>query len=270
MKKIGICFLWIALNGYSDKESVLSIEAAGPFNEQELLSLATEQYQQVLSVNQVVDAPDKDADMVKAVAGKIDSAARSYYTQRKQSAQLKNYSWDTRLVNKKVINGFCLPGGRTIIGTGMLEWAQNEGSLAVVYAHNLAHLLLGHGEQRLKSALQEMMGGKQLAEMLSGPRSQDTKDIFLAAYGAGTNVGLLPPFSQDNEAEADRLTMILTGMAGYNPRETIVFWERMGKLANGPRQPVLMSVHPAPAERIEKMQRNVDEIMRKYRRQTTP
>lgn len=266
MKGIGICFLWIVLNSNPPAYNVRGL-AAEPFSEQELLSLASEQYQRVLSANRLVELPDKDAAILRQVATRIDSAIKSHYTQRKQLPLLKNYRWEAKLVDKKVINAFSLPGGLTIIGTGMLDWAQNEGSLAVVYAHELAHLLLGHGEQRLRTALQDMMGGKKLAELLASARATDTKDIFLAAFGAGTNVGLLPPFSPEQEMEADRLAMILAGSAGYNPRETIVFWERMGKLANGPRQPVLMSVHPAPAPRIEKMQRNLDEITRKYYRQ---
>lgn len=259
MKRIGICLAWIVLNSSSNSG------AADLFTQQELLSLAAEQYQQVLSSTQVVEQPDKDAETVQRVADRINTAVKAYYKEHKQSGLLKNFSWETKLINKKLINAFCLPGARTIIGTGMLDWAQNEGSLAVVYAHELTHVLLGHGEERLRTALQEMMDGKKLSELLSSSsRAADAKDIFLAAFGARANVGLLPPFSLDQEMETDRLAMIFAALAGYNPRETIVFWERMGKLANGPRQPVLMTVHPAPAGRIAKMQQIVDGLIRKY------
>jgi predicted Zn-dependent protease len=265
MKRIGICFIWFLLNGSAYREHPANPQAE-LFSEQELQSLANDQYQRILSTNRVLELSNKDAETVKKMAEKIVAAVKSYYTERKQSAALKSYTWEICLVNKKDINSFCLPGARTIIGTGMLDWAQNEGSLAVVYSHELAHLLLGHGAQRFNNALKELMGGKPLSELLSGPHSVDTRDIFMAAYGAGTNVGLLSPFNQDQEAEADKLAMIFAAMAGYNPRETIVFWERMGKLANGPRQPVLMSVHPAPAGRITKMQGILENLTRKYYR----
>jgi len=264
MKKTGICFLLMVACGFTPAGGNQHVSATGLFSEQELLSLAAEQYQQVLSSSQPPDPSEKDAQMLQEIAGKVNTAIGNYYTQRKQLSVLKSYTWESRLVNKKFINAFSLPGGRTIIGTGMLDWAQSNSALAVVYAHQLAHVLLGHGEQRLKTALQELMGNKKLSELLTGARASDAKDVFMAAYGAGANVGLLPPFSRDQEIEADRLAMVFTAMAGYNPRETIVFWERMGKLANGPRQPVLVTVHPAPAERIAKMQEEVEGLIRKY------
>ena len=105
-----------------------------------------------------------------------------------------------------------------------------------------------------------------MSELLQ-TRPADIRDVFMASFGAGNIVGLLPPYSPEDEKEADRLGMIFTGLAGYNPRESIVFWERMDRLSRGPRQPVLMSAHPYADERNSAMQEAVDEIVKTWYKQ---
>jgi predicted Zn-dependent protease len=233
--------------------------------EDEIQTLGAQWYQEYLGAHTVLDsATDKDASMVHEVAARVFNAARNYYGTIKKSAELKALAWQVNVVSKKDVNAFCLPGVRFIIGTGMLDWAQNEGSLAVVLAHELAHTLQKRGELRLRDALREKMGGKKMSELLASNRATDARDVYMAAFGAGNIVGLLPPYSLEDEIEADRLAMIFTGLAGFNPRESIVFWERMDRLNHGPRQPILMSAHPVVEGRVAAMQQIVDEMVRTY------
>lgn len=233
--------------------------------DEEIQTLGAKWYQDYLTANTVLDsATDKDAAMVHEVAARVFDAAKHYYNSNKKTAELKGLAWQVSVVSKKDVNAFCLPGARFIVGTGMLDWAQNEGSLAVVLAHELAHTLQKKGEIRLRNALREKMGGKKMAELLGSNRATDARDVYMAAFGAGNIVGLLPPYSLEDEKEADRLAMIFTGLAGFNPRETIVFWERMDRLNHGPRQPILMSAHPVVEGRVEAMQQIVDEMVQTY------
>jgi predicted Zn-dependent protease len=233
------------------------------FTDTEVQSLAAQQYQLTLSSGKILDsASDIDAGMVQKAGQRIFDAVKKYYGPKKQASDLKNYAWQVRLVDKKDINAFCLPGARIVVGVGMLEWAQNEGSLAVVLAHEIAHILHGHGEERLQTALKEMIGGKKLTTLLT-EKPAIAKDIYMAAYGAG-NVALLPPFSPEQEKEADKLGMILAGIGGYNPREAIVFWERMDRWSRTGRQPVLMSAHRYDQGRQEQMLKIVDDLVKKY------
>jgi len=234
----------------------------GLFSDDDIQSLASQQFGSFLSTDKMIDTAD--AALVQKVAQRVFDAVKNYYGKKKAN-ELKGYTWEVRLVDKKDVNAFCLPGARVIVGTGMFDWAQNEGSLAVVLAHEMAHLVAGHCEERLKSALQNMMNGKPLSELRQS-KPADARDIFLAAYGAGSNVGLLTSFSLEDELEADRLGMIFTGLAGYNPREALVFWERMDRLSRGPRQPVLMSAHRGDEARIRNMQEIVDDMIKNYYR----
>ena len=234
-------------------------------SDEEILTLGAQWYQEYLTPHTVLDsAKDKDAALVHQVAERVFNAAKSYYNANRRAAELKGLVWQVNVVSKKDVNAFCLPGVRFIIGTGMLDWAQNEGSLAVVLAHELAHTIQKRGEQRLRDALKEKMGGKKMAELLASNRASDARDVYMAAFGAGNIVGLLPAYSLEDETEADRLAMIFTGLAGFNPRESIVFWERMDRLNHGPRQPILMSAHPVVEGRVQAMQQIVDEMVRTY------
>lgn len=259
-----LCFFMVfSIHGLCQWKTVAK---SGYFTAPELETMAAQQYSSFLAANTVLDsARDKDAEMVHKAGQRIFAAIKSYYAQKKRTQELKAFTWQINLVRKKDVNAYCLPGARLIIGTGMLEWAQNEGSLAVVIAHQMGHILASHGEERLNIALKEFIGSKKLSELLSS-RPNDANDIFLAAYGAGNHVGLLTPFSLEHEMEADKMGMMFAGLAGYNPRETIVFWERMGRLIWSARQPVLMSAHRGDNARIERMQELVEDMLKKFYR----
>src|SRR4026207_1687312 len=60
------------------------------------------------------------------------------------------YTFDT--VNVRDMNAFALPGGPMFVNRGMIEAASTEGEVAGVMAHELAHVLLGHGTHQAPKA----------------------------------------------------------------------------------------------------------------------
>ena len=68
---------------------------------------------------------------------------------------------------------------------------------------------------------------------------------MMAALGAGATVGFILPMSRAQESEADRIGLVLMALAGYDPREAIVVWERMHAANTGRRQAEWLSTHPA-------------------------
>jgi predicted Zn-dependent protease len=87
----------------------------------------------------------------------------------------------------------------------------------------------------------------------------------MAAFGVGTSVGFLLPYSRLHENEADRIGLILMARAGYDPREAVPFWERMNK-TEGPRPPEFLSTHPAPESRIAAIQSHMPEALPYYQK----
>ena len=87
----------------------------------------------------------------------------------------------------------------------------------------------------------------------------------MQAYGVGSQVGLMLPFSRKQELEADHYGLIWTAMAGYNPREAIALWQRMEKASNGQRPPEFLSTHPSEGHRIEQLEKYMPEALKYYK-----
>jgi predicted Zn-dependent protease len=90
--------------------------------------------------------------------------------------------------------------------------------------HEVSHALANHGAQRMKVLHSCEKLGVGVAVATSG---QSQKHNKLEAYGIGTEVGVMLPFSRANETEADKIGLTLMAIAGYNPDEAIAFWSRM-------------------------------------------
>jgi predicted Zn-dependent protease len=233
--------------------------------ESELQAMGTQQYQQFLSTNRVVSASNnRDAEMVKRVGQRIARAVESYYAQNGISDKLKGFNWEYNLVDDKAVNAWCMPGGKIVVYTGLLPVTQNEAALAAVIGHEVSHALLQHGNQRMSQGLLQQLGGVALSVAIAN-KPAETQNLFMTAYGAGTTVGVLLPFSRNQELEADRFGLIWTAMAGYNPQEAIALWERMEKASQGQSPPEFLSTHPSEGRRISQLQKYMPEAMKYYK-----
>lgn len=233
--------------------------------ESELQNMATSQYQQFLSTNRVVSSSsNRDAEMVRRIGQRITKAVTQYYAQKGISNQLEGYKWEYNLIDNKDANAWCMPGGKIVVYTGLLPITQNEAALAAVMGHEVTHAILNHGNERMSQGLVQQLGGVALSIALAN-KPQQTQQLFLGAYGAGSTVGILLPFSRKHELEADRYGLIWTAMAGYNPREAIALWERMEKASNGQKPPEFLSTHPAEGRRIEQLQKYMPEALSYYK-----
>jgi len=233
--------------------------------ESELQTMATGEYQAFLSSNKVVSATtNRDAEMVKRVGNRIVKAVEAYYAEKGMSDKLVGFKWETNLVEDKNVNAWCMPGGKIVVYTGILPISQNEAALAAVMGHEVSHALLQHGNQRMSQGLLASVGQVALSVAVAN-KPQETQNLFLGAYGAGAQVGILLPFSRKHELEADRYGLIWTAMAGYNPQEAIGLWERMEKASNGQKPPEFLSTHPAEGRRIDQLNKYMPEALERYK-----
>jgi predicted Zn-dependent protease len=157
-----------------------------------------------------------------------------------------------------------MPGGKVVVYSGLLPITQNEAALANVLGHEISHAIFQHGNERMSQGLAQQLGGVALAVAVSQQPAQ-TQNLFMQAYGIGSSVGVLLPFSRKHELEADRYGMRWAAMAGYNPREAIALWQRMQKASNGQSPPEFLSTHPTEDRRIQELQKNVAEALKYYR-----
>jgi predicted Zn-dependent protease len=265
MKRLFVAAAALSLMVSCSRNSITGRNQLSLYSEADIQSMATTQYQQFLTENKVVSASgNKDAEMVRRIGQRLVTAINSYYSQKGLSSELEGYKWEYNLVDSKEVNAWCMPGGKIVVYTGLLPITQNEAALAVVMGHEIAHALAHHGNERMSQASVQELGGQALNVALAN-KSAAAQSIFMGAYGIGSQVGALLPFSRKQELEADKYGLIFAAMAGYNPQEAISLWERMAAAGGGSKPPEILSTHPAEATRIEKLKALMPEALTYYK-----
>ena len=232
--------------------------------EDQLVSMGVSQYRQVLNENKVITGTP-EATMVANVGSKIAAAATEYLRSKKKADRIAGYKWEYNLINSPEVNAWCMPGGKIAVYTGILPYTQNEAGLATVMAHEVAHAIARHGNERMSQALLAQAGGIALDVYLSQHPTQ-ANDLYRQAYGAGVTVGALLPFSRLQESESDEMGLIFMAIAGYNPQEAVEFWSRMKDAHKGGQPPEFLSTHPSDATRIADIKKKMPQAMRYYDR----
>lgn len=231
--------------------------------ENELLTLSLQQYGDVLKKSKLSSDSRKVAE-VRKVGNRIAKAAESFLVETGNQAALKNYQWEFNLIeDDDNANAWVMPGGKAAVYTGILPYTLTETGLAVVLGHEVGHALADHGNERMSQELLANMGGTALSVALTS-QPQMTQQMAMAAFGAGTSIGVLLPYSRLQESEADHIGLILMARAGYDPRVAISFWQRLNA-APGSRPPELLSTHPAPETRIANIKALLPQAMTYYR-----
>jgi predicted Zn-dependent protease len=227
-----------------------------------VLSMSFQEYENFLKNNKLSDNREQTG-VVKRVGKKIQSAVESYFTQNNMGGELAQYQWDFNLVDSKDVNAWCMPGGKVVVYSGILPVTKDDTGLAVVIGHEVAHAVAKHGNERMSQGLVAEMGGIALSTALK-EKPEQTRQLWMAAFGLGAQVGVLLPYSRLQETEADRLGLIFMAMAGYDPRAASGFWERMAAQKEGAAPPEFLSTHPSDATRIAKIKELVPEALQYY------
>lgn len=176
-------------------------------------------------------------------------------------ADAPGYRWDFTVFQDSAPNAFALPGGNIGINTGLFQVARNDDQLAAVIAHEMAHVVARHPSERLSRQI-AVESGLALAGAASGTMQQYGNILAQAA-----TLGLILPFSRDQESEADRIGLIFMARAGYDPRAAIDLWQNFAAYG-GARPPEFLSTHPSPGNRTQRLEAFMPEAMQIYRGRT--
>jgi predicted Zn-dependent protease len=169
-------------------------------------------------------------------------------------ANWSKQAWEIVVFEDSSANAFALPGGKIGVNTGILKITKNQDQLATVIGHEVAHVLSRHGAERVSQQM-----GLQVALQASDSISRNQMDssgqqkILMSALGLGAQFGVLLPFSRTHESEADLFGLDLMAKAGFNPQQSINFWQNMAAINDNQGSPQFMSTHPNPDKRILKL-----------------
>lgn len=233
-------FLACTTNPFTGKQTMALVPNS------QLFPTAFAQYSQFLGENKVITGTSQ-SEMISRVGQRIAVAAERWLNANGQQGYLKDYKWEYKLVDDEAVNAWCMPGGKIVFYTGILPVAENETAIAAIMGHEVSHALANHGQQRMSAGMLQQLGA-----VAGNIAIKDEKDraMFNQYYGVGTTVGGMLPFSRSHETEADKIGLILMGMAGYNPDEAAELWKRMAAKSGGQAPPEFLSTHPSNQTRI--------------------
>jgi predicted Zn-dependent protease len=177
-----------------------------------------------------------------------------------------SFDWEFALIDDpKTVNAFCLPGGKVAVYSGILPVTQDDDGLAVVLAHEIGHAVARHGSERMTDDLALQIGGAGLEQLLQA-KSPVTQQLVMTAFGVGTTVGVVLPFSRSQESEADHIGLVLMARAGYDPEAAPTFWRRMIASSKGGAPPAFLSDHPTDEQRVQDLEKWMPEAKVAYRK----
>ncbi len=170
--------------------------------------------------------------------------------------------WEVVVFQSPEVNAFALPGGKIGVYSGMLSVATNQDELAAVIAHEVAHVLASHSNERISQAYAADVGA-QLVSVAAGGTSAQQGQLY-ALLGMGTQVGVLLPFGRAQESEADLVGLDLMARAGFDPRRAPDLWRNMARRASASTTPEFLSTHPSHATRIQQLEKRLPTALPLY------
>ena len=198
-----------------------------------------------LSKKKQIEDDSPRAQKVRSITERLIAQAVRF---RPESA---GWAWEVRVINDpKVVNAFCMAGGKMAIYSGMWEKLKaTDEEIAQVMGHEIAHALASHTRERMSIAMTSQVGTQIAAIALA---SRENQGIALAGAQMAALLAIQLPNSRSSEAEADQIGIELAARAGFDPASAASLWEKMGKEGGG-GPPEFLSTHPSPENRAARL-----------------
>jgi predicted Zn-dependent protease len=233
------------------------------------LNLGKQAYEEVLKkYRRLPDGPE--VERVREIGRRIARASENEPLRREMNLRLEGYTfaWVFNVLKSDQVNAFCLPGGYVAVFTGLLPVAGengrlNDDQLATVMSHEIAHALAHHASERI-ARQQKYQRAMEALNGAMGALPPEERRQLIGLLGAGASVRGLS-YDRQQESEADHIGLFLMTFAGYDPRQALVFWQKMQALsARHGRPPEILSDHPSDAHRIAQIRRWIPAAMSGY------
>jgi len=221
-------------------------------------------YEQFKSKTKLI-TKGKRLDEVISIGKKIETSVTAFFKNKGEKDPTETFGWDYVLVdNDKIVNAWCMPGGKIAVYTGLLKVTKNINALSIVMGHEIAHAVARHSIERASQAMTVNLG-TQVADIFLGGAINRTRNTVGQNTGMDIfQLGIMNPFGRKQETEADYLGLIFSSLAGYDIRESINLWKRMAEKNKGKEPPVFLSTHPSSKKRIENLNNWINEVIIKY------
>ena len=207
-----------------------------PITERKQLSIIPE-----ATINQQAAAADENCrnksklvtngsklEEIRKIGKRMERSVSAFFINQGKNDPTKNFGWDYILVdNDKVVNAWCMPGGKIAVYTGLLKVTQNTDALSIVMGHEIAHAVARHSVERMSHAMTINLG-TTVADIFLGGAINRTRNTVGQNTGLDIfQLGIMNPFGRKQESEADYLGLIFSSLSGYDIRESLNLWKIM-------------------------------------------
>lgn len=152
------------------------------------------------------------------------------------------------------VNAFALPGGPIFITSALLRETTREDQVAAVLAHEMVHVLARHGSQQI--AASELTNGLVGAVAVASGRADATTTAAIVGQLMNLRYG------RTDEIQSDTLGVCLLIDAEYDPMGMAEVMQILAEASRGSIRPEFFSTHPSPDNRIQRIERAIDNAAR--------
>ncbi|OFZ29153.1 MAG: peptidase M48 [Bdellovibrionales bacterium RIFCSPHIGHO2_01_FULL_40_29] len=259
MKKIILLFLILVSCASSTKKGEVGAERKQLLlvPSEQITHLSEQSYEQVKSDATAKGLLDKDPlqlKRVQTIASKLIPHTAIFRT------DAPSWKWEVHVVNSKELNAYCMPGGKIIFYSGIIDQLKlTDAEIAAIMGHEIAHALREHGRERMSEELVRTLG----LQLLLASNKIDAQQAGAASVLSTVVITL--PHSRGQESEADAMGVELMARAGYNPQAAVELWRKMSA-SGGKKPPEILSSHPTDERRIQNIQGLIPKVISLYER----
>ena len=155
------------------------------------------------------------------------------------------------IIRSSAINAFATPGGYIYVNQGLITMAEDEGQLASVIAHEIAHVNGRHIAENI--ARSQKINIATLAGILAGAFLGGGTDASaaIASFSLAAGATLSLKYSREQEEAADRMGIAYLVRSGYGGNDMLQFMRIMRRYEYYSNTiPSYFLTHPGTDERI--------------------
>ena len=178
--------------------------------------------------------------------------------------------WRFGVIDSTEVNAFAMPGGTILITSGLYDRLRYAAELAGVLGHEISHVVEKHQLNAIRKAAGRALMADLAGEVTARSGEQAVRMFGDEVFQAGMNVfgkGL----DKQDEYDADQRGMVLAARGGYNPYGLAGVLQTLDSSggANG-GMALMLSTHPNPGDRIERLLDSVGDKLDAYSAVQTP
>ncbi len=147
------------------------------------------------------------------------------------------------ILDTEDINAYAAPGGYIFVTKGALQLMKDESELAGVLAHEITHVTEKHVVKELNIKGSEDSATSGLARLVGGS-SESARLAFSQAVDKALGMLFLEGYKREDEVQADKVSVIITALTGYDSGGLARYLERIGAI-KGKATEIIDRTHPA-------------------------